>query len=99
LYATTDLDTKLILDVQLFGRHGTDPAAAFPYGLREKHGLSDATFLLDQFGYWTALARLGSNGRVDYTDQNLIGEWSRTLKMRVDRFYNSRVGSLASARE
>ncbi len=29
LYATIDLDTKLILGVDLFGSHGTDPAAAF----------------------------------------------------------------------
>jgi transposase-like protein len=29
LYAAIDPDTKVILDAQLFGRHGTDPAAAF----------------------------------------------------------------------
>jgi putative transposase len=29
LYAAIDLDTKLLLDVQLFKRHGTDSAAAF----------------------------------------------------------------------
>ena len=99
LYAAIDLDTKLILDVQLFSRHGTDPAAAFLHGLREKHDLSDATFLVDQFGYRTALARLGLNGRVDYTDRNLIEKWFHTLKMRIDRFHNSWVGSRASARE
>lgn len=33
LYAAIDLETRLILDVQLFGRHGTDPAAAFLHGL------------------------------------------------------------------
>jgi putative transposase len=51
LYAAIDPDTKLILDVALFGRHGTDPAAAFLSGLAEKHDLSDTTFLVDQFGY------------------------------------------------
>jgi len=99
LYAAIDLDTKLILDVELFGRHGTDPAAAFLHGLREKHDLSDAVFLVDQFGYRTALARLGLNGRVDYTDRNLIEKWFHTLKMRIDRFHNSWVGSRSSARE
>lgn len=99
LYAAIDIDTKLILDVQLFGRHGTDPAAAFLHRLREKHDLSDATFLVDQFGYRTALARLGLNGRVDYTDRNRIEKWFHTLKMRIDRFHNSWVGSRASARE
>ena len=72
LYAAIDTGTKLILDVALFGRHGTDPAAAFLYGLREKHDLSNAEFLVDQFGYRTALSRLGLNGQVDYTDRNLV---------------------------
>ena len=72
LYAAIDIDTKLILDVALFGRHGTDPAAAFLHRLDEKYDLSDTVFLVDQFGYRTALARLGLNGRVDYTDRNLI---------------------------
>ncbi|UPM45225.1 IS6 family transposase [Halocatena salina] len=98
LYAAIDLDTKLILDAQLFGRHGTDPAAAFLHGLREKHDLSEAVFLVDQFGYRTALARLGLNGQVDYTDRNLIEKWYHTFKMRVDRFHNSWVGSRRSAR-
>jgi putative transposase len=99
LYAAIDLDTKLILDVALFGRHGTDPAAAFLSGLAEKHDLSDTTFLVDQFGYRTALARLGLNGRVDYTDRNLIEKWFHTLKMRLDRFHTSWVGSRRSVRQ
>jgi len=99
LYAAIDLDTKLILDVELFGRHGTDPAAAFLHGLGERHDISDAVFLVDQFGYRTALSRLGLNGRVDYTDRNLVEKWFQTLKMRIDRFHNSWVGSRASARE
>ena len=47
LYAAIDIETKLILDAQLFSRHGTDPAAAFLHGLREKHDLSEAVFLVD----------------------------------------------------
>ena len=99
LYAAIDTGTKLILDVALFGRHGTDPAAAFLSGLAEKHDLSNATSLVDQFGYRTAIARLGLNGRVDYTDQNLIEKWFHTLKMRLDRFHNSWVGSRRSVRQ
>jgi len=99
LYAAIDIDTKLILDVALFGRHGTDPAAAFLQKLREKHDLSEAEFLVDQFGYRTALARLGLSGRVNYTERNLIETWFHTLKMRVDRFHNSWVGSRSSVRE
>ncbi len=98
LYAAIDTETKLILDVALFGRHGTDPAAAFLHRLREKHELSDAEFLVDQFGYRTALARLGLSGRVEYTDRYLIKKWFHTLKIRIDRFHNTWVGSRASVR-
>ena len=80
LYAAIDIDTKLILDGALFGRHGADPAAAFLQKLQEKHDLSEAEFLVDQFGYRTALARLGLSGRVNYTDRNLIEKWFHTLK-------------------
>ncbi|ELY37711.1 transposase [Natronorubrum tibetense GA33] len=99
LYAAIDTETKLILDVALFGRHGTDPAAAFLHRLDEKYDLSDTVFLVDQFGYRTALARLGLSGRVNSTERNLIEKWFHTLKMRIDRFQNSWVGSRASARE
>jgi putative transposase len=99
LYAAIDTESKLILDIALFDLHGTDPTAAFLQKLREKHDLSDAEFLVDQFGYRTALARLRLNGRVNYTDRNLIEKWFHTLKMRIDRFHNSWVGSRASAGE
>ena len=75
LYTSIDIEAKLILDAALFGRHGTDPAAAFLHGLREKHDLSEAEFLVDQFGYRTALSRVGLNGRVNYTDRNLAEKW------------------------
>ncbi|ELZ28751.1 transposase [Halogeometricum pallidum JCM 14848] len=81
---------------ELFKRHGTDPAAAFLHGVVEKHDCEDTVFLVDQFGYRTALSRLGLSGWVDYTNRNLIKEWFHTLKMRVDRFHNSWVGSRLS---
>jgi putative transposase len=89
LYAAIDTETKLILDVALLGRHGTDPAAAFLHRLDEKYDLSDTVFLVDRFGYRTAIARLGLSGRINYTDRNLIEKWFHTLKMRIDRFHNS----------
>jgi len=94
-----DLDTKLISDVALFGHYGTDPVATFLFGLVEKHDLSNATFLVDQFGYRTLLARLGLDSRVDYTDRNLIEKWFHTLTMRLNRFHNSWVGSQWSVRQ
>ena len=99
LYAAIDTETKLILDVALFGRFGTTPAAAFQHRLDEKYDLSNTVYLVDQFGYRTALARLGLGGQVNYTKRNLIENWFHTLKMRVDRFHNSRVGNRSSARE
>ncbi|MUV58104.1 IS6 family transposase, partial [Halogeometricum sp. CBA1124] len=99
LYAAIDIDTKLLLDVQLFKRYGTDPAAAFLHGVVEKHDCEDTVFLVDQFGYRTAFSRLGLSGRVDYTDRNLIEKWFHILKMRVDRFHNSWVGSRLSVRQ
>ena len=98
LYAAIDLDTKLILSVDLFGSHGTDPSAAVLHGLSEKHGLGEVVFLVDGFSYQTALARLGLSGRRDYTDRNLVAKWFQTLKMRIDRFHNSWVGSRLSVR-
>ena len=56
VYAAIDLDSKLILDAELFGRNGTDPAAAFLHRLTEKHDLSETVFLVDGFGYETSLA-------------------------------------------
>jgi putative transposase len=99
VYAAIDLDSKLILDAELFGRHGTDPAAAFLHRLAEKHDLSETMFLVDGFGYETALARLGLSGRRNYTDRNLIEKWFQTLKQRIDRFYHSWVGSRRSVRQ
>jgi putative transposase len=72
LYAEIYTETKFILDVALFGRHSSGPAAAFLTGLREKYDLSEAEFLVDQFGYRTSIARLGLSGQVNYTDRNLI---------------------------
>ena len=94
-----DLDTKSFLDVQLFKRHGTHPAAVFLHGVAEKHDCEDTVFLVDQFGYRTALSRLGLSGWVDYTDRNLIEKWFHTLKKRVDYFHNSWVGSRLSVRQ
>ena len=99
MYAAIDLETKLILHVAVFERHGTDPAAAFLHKVTAKHDCSNTVFLADAFGYRTAFARLGLTGRVDYSERNLIEKWFQTLKMRVDRFHDSWVGSRLSVRQ
>jgi len=98
LYAAIDVDTKRLLDVESFSRRGTNPAAAFLHRLGEKHDRSETASLVDGFGYRTAISRSGSNGRVDYVDRNTIGQWFRTLTMRVDRLHNSWVGGRSSVR-
>ncbi|WP_137284563.1 IS6 family transposase [Halorussus salinisoli] len=98
-YAAIELETKVLPDAAVFGRRGTDPAAAFLHGLTQKHDCSQAVFLVDGFGYLTALSRLGLSGRLDYADRNHIENWFHTLKMRVDRFHSSWVGSRRSVRQ
>ena len=71
---------NVFLDVELFGRHGTDPAAAFIHRLTETHDVSETEFLVDGFGYTTALSRLGLSGHRDYTDRNHIEKWFQIFK-------------------
>ena len=63
-----------------------------------KHDLSEAAFLVDGYGYLTALARIGLSGQLDYVDRNQIEKWFQTLKTRIDRFHHSWVGSQPSVR-
>ena len=97
LYAAIDLDSKLLLGMGLSQRRGTTPAAAFLRQLKQQHDLSDTDFLVDGFGYLTALARTDLSGGLDYIHRNKIEKWFQTLKMRVERFHNTWTGSAASA--
>jgi putative transposase len=54
----------------VFSRHGTDQAAAFLPRLTEKHDLNETRFLVDAYGYLTALTQLELNSRRHYTDRN-----------------------------
>ncbi|ELK54574.1 transposase [Haloferax sp. BAB-2207] len=51
LYAVINIDTKVILEVALFKHHRTNLAAAFIYGVCEKHDCSETALLADTFGY------------------------------------------------
>lgn len=51
-------ETKLILDVESCGRHETDPTVALLHRRSEKHDLSGAVLLVDDYGYLTSLHRL-----------------------------------------
>ena len=97
-YAAIDLDSMVVLDIEVFSRHGTDPAAAFLARLDEHHDLSGAELLVDSFGYRTALSRLGLSGHVERSNRNHIERWFQTLKQRTDRFYTTWNGGPASTR-
>ncbi|QGA81370.1 Transposase [Halomicrobium sp. LC1Hm] len=72
MYAEIDTDSKLLLEVDVFSRRGTDPAAAFLHRLTEKHDFAETEFLVDAGGYLTALARHKLSGRLDYRTRNHI---------------------------
>jgi len=99
LYAATDTDSKLLLEIDVFSRHGTDPAAAFLHRLTEKHDFADAEFLVDAGGYLTALARHELSGQLNYRIRNHIEKWFQTVTMRIDRFHSFWRGSHRSAKQ
>jgi putative transposase len=99
LYAAIDTETKLLLGAELFERRGTDAATVFLRSLTRKHDFADTVFLVDGYGYLTALTRLDLSGRLDYSLRNHIEKWFHTPRMRIDRFHASWVGSQASAQQ
>ena len=72
LYAAIDTESKLLLEIEVFSRRGTDPAVAFLHRLTEKHNVSAAEFLVDAGGYLTALFRQELSGQLDYSERNHI---------------------------
>lgn len=58
LYAATDLDTKLLLGVQVSARSGIDPAA-------EKHDCSETTFPMDGWGVPDRVRMVDLGGHLD----------------------------------
>jgi putative transposase len=97
VYAAIDTDSKLLLEVDVYSRRGTDPAAAFLHRLTEQHEVENAEFLVDAGGYLTALARHELSGHLDYSTRNHIEKWFQTVTMRIDRFHSFWRGSPASA--
>ena len=98
LYAAIDTESKLLLEIDVYSRRGTDPAAAFLHRLTEKHDVSDAEFLVDAGGYLTALFRHELSGQLDYEERNHIEKWFQTVAMRIDRFHSFWRSSQSSAR-
>ncbi|KZX49936.1 IS6 family transposase [Haloarcula sp. K1] len=99
LYAAVDVDSKLLLEVDVFSRRGPDPAAAFLHRLTQKHDVADTEFLADAGGYLTALSRHDLSGRLNYRSRNHIEKWFQTVTMRIDRFHFFWRGSQSSAKQ
>ena len=98
LYAAIDTESKLLLDIDVYSRRGTDPAAAFLHRLTEKHEVSDAEFLVDAGGYLTALVGHDLSGQLNYRERKHIEKPFQTVAMRIDRFHTFWRGSQSSAR-
>jgi putative transposase len=98
LYAAVDTESKLLLDIEIFSRRGTDPAAAFLHRLATNHDVSDTEFLVDAGGYLTALARRELSGQLNYSGRNLVEKLFQTVTVHIDRFHSFWRGSPASAR-
>jgi len=88
-----------VLGAELFEHRGTDAATALLRSLERKHDLATTVFLVDGYGYLTALVRLDLSGRLDYTFRNHIEIWFQTLRMRIDNFHASGVCSQASTQQ
>jgi putative transposase len=68
LYAAIDIESRLLLEIDVFSRRRTDPTAAFLHRLTEKHDVAETEFLVDAVGYLTALARRELSGQLDYRE-------------------------------
>jgi len=88
----------LLLDIDVYSRRGTGPAAAFLYRLTENHDVSDTEFLVDGGGHLTALFRHELSGHLNYRERNHIEKWFQTVSMRIDRFHSFWRGNQSSAR-
>ena len=67
----------MLLEVDVYSRHGTDPEAAFLQRLTDKHDVADTEFLVDAGGYLTALARHELSGQLNYITRNHMDNCSK----------------------
>ncbi len=74
-YGAIDMESKLLLEVDVDSRRGRDPAAAFPRRVTEKHDVSETEFLVDGSGYLTVSLRHELSGHLNYSERNHIEKW------------------------
>jgi len=98
LYAAIDTKSELPLEIDVYSRRGTDPAAAFLHRLTANHDASETEFLVDAGDYLTVLVRHELSSQLKYTERNHLKKWLRTINMQINRFHSFWRGSQASAR-
>jgi putative transposase len=97
LSAAIDVDTTVVLHLQISQHRCRDSAEQFLAELKEKHRVSDAECLVNGMGYLTALARTDLGGDRSYSDRNIVEKLFQTFTMRIDRFHETWNGSQSSA--
>jgi len=61
--------------------------------LKKQHRVSDAEFLVDGIGYFTALAWTDLSGDLNYSNRNIVENLLQTFTMRIGRFHETWNGS------
>jgi putative transposase len=79
LYAAIDVDTKVVLHVQISQHRGRYPAEQFLSELKEK--------LVDGMRYLTTLAQTNLSGDLNYSDRKIVEKLFQTFTMKIDRFH------------
>jgi transposase-like protein len=93
-----DTESKLLLEIDVLSRRGTDPAAAFLHRLQEKHELDDTEFLVDAGGYLTAPHLTKIERPAQASRPKPRRKWFQTIPLWIDRSHSFPRGSPASAR-
>lgn len=86
MYAAIKIVNIPVFVIGVLTRHSADLAAAFLYRLTDKHTVEEAVFVVDGYGYSTALARLGLSGQRGLTDRTHLARWFQTFRLQADRF-------------
>ncbi|ELY97282.1 transposase [Natrialba chahannaoensis JCM 10990] len=72
LYAVINIDPRLLLEIAVYSRCGTESAAAFLHRLIEKHDIDEIEFLADSGAYLTSFAHHELSGQLNYNNRNHV---------------------------
>lgn len=89
-------ESQLLLEIDVFSCHWTNPAMAFLYRLTENHELDETEFLVDVGGYLPALVRRELSSQRNDTDRTYVETRFQTVSPQIDRFRSCRESSQRS---